>query len=90
MFAFVRPQSDEFVGWFGGLPIKAFMQGPQMPLTDAAIRVFKPSDKEYKVTDEKGLYLLVTPAGGKLWKQNSGLGARWRRSFRSGATQMSV
>jgi|GEM_PF-1618644 len=24
--------------------------------------------KPYKVTDEKGLYVQVTPAGGKLWK----------------------
>jgi len=50
------------------------MKGPQMPLTDAAIRALKPSDKEYKVTDEKGLYLLVTPAGGKLWKQKFRIG----------------
>lgn len=39
-----------------------------MPLSDTAIRALKPSDKQYKVADEKGLYLLVTPAGGKLWK----------------------
>lgn len=39
-----------------------------MPLTDAAIRSLKPRDKQYKVADEKGLYLLVTPAGGRLWK----------------------
>lgn len=39
-----------------------------MALTDSAIRVLKPCDKEYKVADERGLYLLVTPAGGKLWK----------------------
>ncbi|MDE1916427.1 MAG: tyrosine-type recombinase/integrase [Sphingomonadales bacterium] len=39
-----------------------------MALTDSAIRVLKPRDKEYKVADERGLYLLVTPAGGKLWK----------------------
>ncbi len=39
-----------------------------MPLTDSAIRVLKPRDKAYKVADEKGLYLLVTPPGGRLWK----------------------
>lgn len=39
-----------------------------MALTDSSIRSLKPRDKAYKVADEKGLYLLVTPAGGKLWK----------------------
>ncbi len=39
-----------------------------MALTDSAIRALKPRDKAYKVADEKGLYLLVTPAGGRLWK----------------------
>jgi hypothetical protein len=39
-----------------------------MPLTDSAIRVLKPREKAYKVADEKGLYLLVTPPGGRLWK----------------------
>lgn len=50
------------------------MKGPQMPLTDTAIRALKPSDKPYKVADEKGLYLLVTPAGGKLWKHKFRVG----------------
>jgi integrase len=39
-----------------------------MALTDTAIRALKARDKAYKVADEKGLYLLVTPAGGRLWK----------------------
>lgn len=39
-----------------------------MPLTDVAIRNAKPADKPYKVADEKALHLLVTPAGGKLWR----------------------
>ncbi|NOW47526.1 integrase [Novosphingobium sp. SG751A] len=39
-----------------------------MALTDSAIRALKPRDKPYKVTDEKGLYLLVTPNGSRLWK----------------------
>ena len=39
-----------------------------MALTDSAIRALKPQLKAYKVADEKGLYVLVTPAGGKLWK----------------------
>lgn len=39
-----------------------------MALTDSAIRVLKPRDKAYKVADEKGLYLQVTPTGGRLWR----------------------
>lgn len=39
-----------------------------MALTDSAIRALKPREKSYKVSDEKGLYLLVTPAGSRLWK----------------------
>ena len=37
-------------------------------LTDTAVRNAKPKDKPYKLTDEKALHLLVTPAGGKLWR----------------------
>jgi integrase len=44
------------------------LKGPQMPLSDSAIRALKPRAKAYKVADEKGLYLQVTPAGGRLWK----------------------
>lgn len=39
-----------------------------MPLSDPAIKKVKPADKPYKMADGGGLYLLVTPAGGKLWR----------------------
>lgn len=39
-----------------------------MALTDSAIRALKPRDRAYKVADEKGLYLQVTPSGGRLWR----------------------
>jgi integrase len=39
-----------------------------MPLTDAAIRKAKSSEKPFKLFDERGLFLLVTPTGGKLWR----------------------
>jgi len=39
-----------------------------MALTDTAIRKTKPTDKPFKVADEKGLFLLVAPTGGKLWR----------------------
>lgn len=37
-------------------------------LTDTAIRRAKPADRPYKMTDGGGLFLLVTPAGGRLWR----------------------
>jgi integrase len=39
-----------------------------VPLTDTQIRQSKPKDKDYKLADGDGLYLLVTPSGGKLWR----------------------
>ncbi len=39
-----------------------------MPLTDTAIRQAKPQAKPYKLTDERGLFLLVQPSGSKLWR----------------------
>lgn len=39
-----------------------------MSLTDFAIRALKPQAKPYKAADAKGLYLQITPAGGKLWR----------------------
>lgn len=39
-----------------------------MKLTDTAIRKAKPELKPKKLTDGKGLYLLVTPQGSKLWR----------------------
>lgn len=39
-----------------------------MPLTDAQIKAIKPGPKARKHADEKGLFLLVTPAGGRLWR----------------------
>ena len=41
-----------------------------MTLTATAINAAKPRPKAYKLTDELGLYLLVTPTGGRLWRMN--------------------
>ena len=38
------------------------------PLTQLQIRNAKPADKPYKLADGAGLYVEVTPAGGKYWK----------------------
>ena len=37
-------------------------------LTDQKVKVLKPKEKQYKVYDEKGLYLLVKPNAGKYWR----------------------
>ena len=37
-------------------------------LTDIKVKAAKGKGKAYKLTDGQGLYLLVTPAGGKLWR----------------------
>ncbi len=39
-----------------------------MALTDVEIRNAKPRDKPYKMGDAGGLFLFVTPAGGKRWR----------------------
>lgn len=39
-----------------------------MALTDIAIRTAKPGAKAIKLADGGGMFLLMTPAGGKLWR----------------------
>ncbi|MEP0392419.1 MAG: integrase arm-type DNA-binding domain-containing protein [Erythrobacter sp.] len=39
-----------------------------MPLTETRLRALKKKTKSYKVADQRGLYIEVTPAGSKLWR----------------------
>lgn len=39
-----------------------------MPLIDPKVKNAKSGDKAYKLADAHGLYLLVQPSGGKLWR----------------------
>ncbi|MCJ2186671.1 tyrosine-type recombinase/integrase [Novosphingobium beihaiensis] len=39
-----------------------------MPLTNNTIKNARPRAKDWKLADEKGLYLLITPKGSKLWR----------------------
>lgn len=41
-----------------------------MALSVVAIKAAKNRDKAYKLSDSDGLYLLVTPAGGRYWRMN--------------------
>ena len=39
-----------------------------MALSDTKVRTIKPLDKPFKLSDERGLFLIVTPSGGKWWR----------------------
>ena len=39
-----------------------------MPLTDNSVRNAKPADRQLKLFDGGGMFLLVQPKGGKLWR----------------------
>jgi hypothetical protein len=41
-------------------------------LTDITIRNAKAKDKPYKISDAKGMYLLIKPNGGKYWRLKYG------------------
>ena len=49
------------------------------PLTDTAIRNAKPSDKPVRLFDGRGLYLEISPAGGKLWRLKYRFGGKEKR-----------
>lgn len=50
-----------------------------MPLTDTAIRKAKPSAKSVRLFDGGGLYLEVSPSGGKLWRLKYRIGGKEKR-----------
>ena len=50
-----------------------------MPLTDTMIRTAKPAEKPRRLFDGGGLYLEVSPAGGKLWRLKYRHGGKEKR-----------
>lgn len=50
-----------------------------MPLTDTAVRSAKPRAKAFKLSDAGGLYLEVSPAGGKWWRWKYRYGGKEKR-----------
>jgi integrase len=50
-----------------------------MPLSDTTIRTAKPSDKPQRLFDGGGLYLEVSPSGGKLWRLKYRFGGKEKR-----------
>ena len=39
-----------------------------MALSELSVKQAKPQNKEYMLHDDRGLYLLVKPGGGKYWR----------------------
>jgi hypothetical protein len=39
-----------------------------MPLSDRQVKQIKPKDKDFKLSDEKGMFLLVKKNGSKYWR----------------------
>lgn len=50
-----------------------------MALTDTAVRNAKPGPKTYRLFDGNGMYLEVTPAGGKSWRMKYRFGGKESR-----------
>jgi len=47
-----------------------------IPLSDVKVRNAKPKEKDFKLADGGGLYLLVSSTGGKLWRFKYGYGGK--------------
>jgi Arm DNA-binding domain len=63
------------LGTFGGIPVWTWGYFPKplifkgkMALTDTAIKRARANDRPYRMSDGGGLFLWITPAGGKLWR----------------------
>ena len=50
-----------------------------MALTDVGIRKAKAGPKAYKMSDSSGLFLLVEPTGGKLWRMKYRIDGREKK-----------
>lgn len=50
-----------------------------MALTDTAIKNAKPTEKPRRLSDEKGLYLEISPRGGKWWRLKYRFAGKERR-----------
>jgi hypothetical protein len=57
--------------WKGDAPI--------MAMTDVVVRNAKSSGKTFKLFDERGLYLEVSPNGGKWWRLKYRFGGKEKR-----------
>lgn len=79
----IPPNPSCFGGSAGGIALRAIVDTPKMfsqvadmALSDAKIKQAKPQGKSYKLTDEKGLFLFVSPKGSKLWRMKYRYGGK--------------
>jgi Arm DNA-binding domain len=61
-----------------------------MPLTDTSIRNAKPSEKSIRLYDSHGLYLEVSPAGGKWFRLKYRFDGKENRMSLLASIQMSA
>ncbi|WP_328799783.1 Arm DNA-binding domain-containing protein [Sphingorhabdus sp. 109] len=52
-----------------------------MALTDTAIKAAKHGPKPIKLFDERGLFQLLQPSGGKLWRLKYRIAGRDKRAY---------
>ena len=57
-------------GNFGGNKETSNGSCPRMPLTDVVVRAATPQSRTRKLFDGRGLYLEVSPSGGRWWRWN--------------------
>jgi hypothetical protein len=75
--SFASSQGDP--GAFLGPLSVAQESRPPDALSDTAIRAAKPGPKAVKLADEKGLFLMIAPSGGKLWRLKYRFGGKEKK-----------
>lgn len=60
-----------------------------MALTARQVETAKPKDKDYKLSDERGLFLLVKPNGSRYWRMKYRVAGK-EKSYPSASTRTSV
>ena len=50
-----------------------------LALTETAIKGAKPKDKPYMLQDDRGLWLLIVPGGGKYWRLRYWVGGKEKK-----------
>ena len=62
------PEAGRFGGHRGGHLKTSKMVTPKMAITDTEIRCAKGKSAPYKLYDDGGLLIIISPAGSKLWR----------------------
>ena len=73
------PESENCRGQLWGTLEQITGELPPMPLTDTQIRKAKPTEKTQRLFDGGGLYLEISPKGGKWWRLKYRFGGKEKR-----------